>query len=198
MLGRIWADIAAAAVVGTKGVHNLRGQAQGDGGTNIKVAVRPVVRKIKYHLPYAIPAIVLLVGCIGVLVATLVMSLLRRSSLERMRVGLRRTAVGRVLVLLLEEENGIHVSDEKISEGLMMGEKEWSVKKGGIEVDLGMRGTIPAPGPGVEDGSEGTLEDNKPSATVVVTPQPQGGTGEMPVSPVSTGDERRGGPTRYW
>lgn len=186
MVGRIWADIAAAAVVGTKGVHDLGG---------VRVAVRPVVRRIKYHLPFAVPVIVLLVGCVGVLVATVVMSVLRRSSIEKVRANLRRTAVGRALVLLLEDKG---VGEERIKAGLALGEKEWSVGKGGMEVDLSMgtsmaeeRAEERVPTTGVEKGSEGTSENNKPPTAVTVTSQAHGGADSVPVSPVSGDDERR-------
>ena len=122
MLNSIWADITAAAVVGTKGAHDVSG---------LRIAVRPVVRRVKYHMEFAVPAVVALAASLAVLAAAAIMAALPgRSSLHALRVNLKRTAVGRALALLTEDgpERG---------EGhgaFITAEREWALRNGPKEV----------------------------------------------------------------
>ncbi|KAK3896536.1 hypothetical protein C8A05DRAFT_20502, partial [Staphylotrichum tortipilum] len=116
MLNSIWADITVTAVVGTKGAHNVDG---------LRIAVRPVVRRVKYHMAFAVPAFVVLAASLAVLVAATVMAVLpRRSSLRVLRVNLKRTAV-------------LTADSPEAAEGaFILGEREWTLTKGPKEVEF--------------------------------------------------------------
>jgi len=124
MLNSIWADITAAAVVGTKGAHDIDG---------LQIAVRPVVHRVKYHMEFAVPAFVALAASLAVVVAAAVMAALPgRSSLHALRVNLKRTAVGRALALLTEDR-------PQPGEGhgaFIVAEQEWALKNGPKEVEF--------------------------------------------------------------
>jgi hypothetical protein len=122
MLNSIWADITAAAVVGTKGAHDVPG---------LRVAVRPVVRRVKYHMAFAVPALVVLAASLAVLVAAVVMWVLPgRASLRALRANLKRTAVGRALALLTAD------SPEAAEGAFILGEREWTLLNGSKEVEF--------------------------------------------------------------
>jgi hypothetical protein len=122
MLNSIWADITAAAVVGTKGAHDVDG---------LRIAVSPVVPRIKYHMAFAVPAFVSLAALLAVLVAAVVMAVLPgRSSLRALRVNLKRTAVGRALALLTAD------SPDAAEGAFILGEREWTLRNGLKEVEF--------------------------------------------------------------
>ncbi len=124
MVNAIWADISAAAVVGTKGAHSVGG---------LQIAVRPVVHRVKYHLEFAVPALVVMGASLAVLAVAAVMAALPgRSGLHAMRVNLKRTAVGRALALLTEE-------GARPGEGhgaFVIAEQEWAERNGPKEVEF--------------------------------------------------------------
>ncbi|GES63394.1 hypothetical protein ATEIFO6365_0007008100 [Aspergillus terreus] len=121
MIDLIWTDLAANTVVGTRG-WGLRAAASHEGipegggsgitrrsptksteGDDTKVPVAVYERKIRYRVPFAIPAFVIAVVTLGVLVALLVLLGLRRTGIARLKLFLEGTSVGRVLALLLFE-----------------------------------------------------------------------------------------------
>ncbi|KAG7288263.1 hypothetical protein NEMBOFW57_007794 [Staphylotrichum longicolle] len=129
MLNSIWADITAAAVVGTKGAHDVDG---------LKIGVRPVVHRIKFHMAFAVPAFLVLAASLAVLVAAAVMSVLPGgSSLRALRVNLKRTAVGRALALLTAD------GPEAAEGAFILGEREWSLRNGPKEVEFDPPTTVP-------------------------------------------------------
>ncbi|EAW25673.1 uncharacterized protein NFIA_044920 [Aspergillus fischeri NRRL 181] len=100
ILDLVWTDFAANAMVGTRAVaeHNQ---------------VRPVTvfeRRIRYRLPYAVPGIVVLAATLGIVAGLVVLGCMRRTGISRLKGFLEKTAVGRVLGLVLlgeEEEMGM-------------------------------------------------------------------------------------------
>ncbi|KAK4140255.1 uncharacterized protein C8A04DRAFT_15115 [Dichotomopilus funicola] len=113
VLQLVWTDIAANAVVGTKGWGLRGGEDQGgEGGNGVKrrddsgktgganearVLVTAYKRRVRYHLLYMIPAILVLVLSIIVLIAWIVLLLLGRTGLAKMRRLLDATSPGRIL-----------------------------------------------------------------------------------------------------
>lgn len=125
MINLIWTDFAANAMVGTK---SLAGQ------------TRPVTvyeRRIRYRLPYAVPAIVVLVASLGIVGSVVVLGCMRRTGIRRLRGFLEKTALGRVLSAgLAEDDEGdwvekvggkrVRITDGKITVegGLLSGETQ--------------------------------------------------------------------------
>ncbi|KAL5360297.1 hypothetical protein BJX96DRAFT_165054 [Aspergillus floccosus] len=115
----IWTDLAANTVVGTRGwglraaasdvgIPNENGSitrrsttSTSDSDTTVPVAVYE--RKIRYRIPFAIPAFVIAAVTLGVLVGLVVLLGLRRTGIGRLKLFLEGTSVGRVLAVLLFE-----------------------------------------------------------------------------------------------
>jgi hypothetical protein len=110
----VWTDFAANAMVGTRGVAEQN-------------QVRPVTvreRRIRYRLPYAVPGIVVLAATLGIVAGLVVLGCMRRTGIGRLKGLLERTAVGRVLALMLLDEDG----------------KDWVSKVGGKRVRIADEG----------------------------------------------------------
>ncbi|KAI2958775.1 hypothetical protein CBS147323_8551 [Aspergillus niger] len=104
MLGLIWTDMTANTVVGTRGWHNAPSQTSKNskrmskrdvGGVSVPVTLWS--RNIKYHIPYAIPAFIVLALSIALAGFTICLLILRRTGLGQMRSYLARTSPGRIL-----------------------------------------------------------------------------------------------------
>ncbi|KAI3022493.1 hypothetical protein CBS147347_7388 [Aspergillus niger] len=104
MLGLIWTDMTANTVVGTRGWHNAPSQTSNNskrmskrdvGGVSVPVTLWS--RNIKYHIPYAIPAFIVLALSIALAGFTICLLILRRTGLGQMRSYLARTSPGRIL-----------------------------------------------------------------------------------------------------
>jgi len=75
----IWTDVAASAVVGTKGVlgpGNLATENQ------VPIMVTPTVMRIKYHYPYAIPALLTALVLFCITIAALIAVLFSHGSIR--------------------------------------------------------------------------------------------------------------------
>ncbi|GFF80913.1 hypothetical protein IFM62136_10413 [Aspergillus lentulus] len=110
ILDLVWTDFAANAMVGTRAVADQN-------------QVRPVTvfeRRIRYRLPYAVPGIVVLAATLGIVATLVVLGCMRRTGVRRLKGFLERTAVGRVLGLVLLDEDG----------------KDWVSKVGGKRVRI--------------------------------------------------------------
>ncbi|KAH6855872.1 hypothetical protein B0I37DRAFT_64600 [Chaetomium sp. MPI-CAGE-AT-0009] len=109
MLALVWTDIAANAVVGTKGwglddpaatgggevaKRKRDGDAGGGGG---QVPVTVYRRRLRYRLPYMVPAVVVLALATGVLGTWLVLLAMGRTGAAKMRRLLDATSPGRIL-----------------------------------------------------------------------------------------------------
>ncbi|RJE25969.1 hypothetical protein PHISCL_01654 [Aspergillus sclerotialis] len=100
----VWTDLAANSVLGTRGMHtqskdnSIQKRAESD-----KDNLYPVTtyhQRIRYHLPYAIPAIIVLVLTAVILLFTL-LSCLRRSGINKMDRFLKKTSQARILTARL-------------------------------------------------------------------------------------------------
>ena len=125
IINLIWADQAAGAVVGTKGV--LGPGNAGDANQIVQIKVEPVVRKIKYHYLFAIPALLLAGICALIGFVALLSLTFRHANFATMRRHLHQTSAGRIYTALLYPE----YCDMKTPA------KEWSLKMGKNVLDLG-------------------------------------------------------------
>jgi hypothetical protein len=106
-LDLIWADLAANSVIGTRGWHsgprpplNWNGVPQRD--ETIPTPRVPVVlwsRRIRYHLPYAIPAFLTLTALLLLGGSAFFLLISRRTGLAQLRQSLAITSPGRILGL---------------------------------------------------------------------------------------------------
>lgn len=125
----IFTDNAASAVVGTKGVLGSMNAAK----TNVApIQVTPMVQKIRYHYPFAIPAFIAAFVLLALSVAGLVLAVLGKR-IERLRHHLGRVSPGRIFTAFMNPESDIFV--------LKSG--EWSEKMGAEVVDLSSNGVKP-------------------------------------------------------
>ena len=120
----IWTDMAAPAVVGTKGVLG-HGNA-GLPNETVTMTVSKTVRKIKYHYLFAIPAIILAVVLVVITLLALLSSITRRSTLQTMRERLNQSSVGRLYTW----------SHWPVESPLTIPSKEWSQNLGTRGIDI--------------------------------------------------------------
>ncbi|KAF2742652.1 hypothetical protein M011DRAFT_412228 [Sporormia fimetaria CBS 119925] len=178
----IWTDLSAQAVVGTKGVlgHNNAGLAN----ETVSISVRPIARRIKYHLKFAIPAFVAALVILIVSLLALCSAVKRRSPLNHMRKRLNQTSAGRLYSWLYwPEADPMHLSTT-----------QWSGALGTREVDVNARderemvaiaqsgaGTYMPVGTGVTHDVKG------PSMTAAPVGHSPKGSGSRAVSPLLGG-----------
>lgn len=106
----IWTDIAANAVLGTKGLHSSTMTAA-RASSDLPVPLVSVYhRRIQYHLPFAIPAIIVLVLLLSALVLTSAAVFLGRTGFSKMRRFLNATSAGRIMTSVLLGDERIEVS----------------------------------------------------------------------------------------
>ncbi|KAK4243464.1 hypothetical protein C7999DRAFT_36207 [Corynascus novoguineensis] len=109
MVNLLWTDLAASAVVGTKGIATGTspsssfpdGRGAGAGGGGGAFHVRPAIRRTRYHSAYGIPAFVLLVALVLLTTGALVASCTRLSTIEKLRVRLQQLSAGRIFTIVL-------------------------------------------------------------------------------------------------
>lgn len=107
----IWTDAAANAVLGTRG-WGLSARSWGEGGgavsaeedEDVQVPIIVYTRVIRYRLPFAVPAMVVLGAVVVVLTVLVVLVLVRRTGTGRMRRFLEDTSAGRIIALGLWKE----------------------------------------------------------------------------------------------
>jgi hypothetical protein len=118
IINLIWTDIAANAVVGTRGWLS---QAPGsntprpqDQSSPHKVRdVTLFERSTRYHIVYAVPAVLLLFLTLIMSLTTAILVLLRRTGLNRMKWFLNQTSLGRNLTALLYSDVSSQQSTQK-------------------------------------------------------------------------------------
>ena len=119
----VFTDYAAAAVVGTKGVLG-----PGNAATQnlVPISVIPTVSKIKYHWPFAIPALIVAAGLLLFTALATFSILLRRHTISRLRVHLNQLSPGRIFTTFLFPDPMAKSLDAE----------EWSRRFGKEVVDL--------------------------------------------------------------
>lgn len=109
IIGLIWADAAANSVVGTKSWvpdASAIAKRQNSGGQTGQalVPVYRFTRRVRYHIAYAIPAIIVLAIFGFALCLSFIMAIFGDATPGRMRVFLAKTSVGRVMTSLLHPD----------------------------------------------------------------------------------------------
>lgn len=142
ILDLIWTDVAANAVLGTKGwgltsvaasastaPKSTKREVGPAGSDHVKVPIVVYEKYIRYRLPFAVPAFVVLSLTTAVLCALIILCVTGRTGPKRMRRLLEDTSVGRTLGVLLWPEK---------KKGLGTG--EWTEAVGTRNVMIGREG----------------------------------------------------------
>ncbi|KAH8806053.1 hypothetical protein F5884DRAFT_710046 [Xylogone sp. PMI_703] len=122
IINLIWTDLAAGAVVGTKGAVNPAGTSNAP----IARTVAPIVNKIKYHVAFGIPAFILLFVLVLIILVALISAITGQSSTAQVRKVLHQTSPGRILTTVLYPEQS----------NLFMRTREWTRSFAKVEVDI--------------------------------------------------------------
>jgi hypothetical protein len=118
IINLIWTDIAANAVLGTRGwlsqAPNSTTPGPQDQSSPHEVPYVIVFeRSTRYHIVYAVPAILLLFLTLIISLTTVILLVLRRTGLNRMRLFLNQTSLGRNLTALLYSDVSSQQSTRK-------------------------------------------------------------------------------------
>jgi hypothetical protein len=129
----LWTDLAASAMVGTKGIHDFTSE-RAEGQT-LDIHVFPIRHRVKYNYLFGIPALVvaLCVAIIAVLAA--ILPIIKKSGLKQMDQRLKQTSMGRILTTIMHPETS----------NFYMPSDEWSDKNGGRDLNLRPYGPEPEP-----------------------------------------------------
>ena len=121
----IWTDLAASAVVGTKGTLGP-GNNAAEAAEAPVIMIQPIVRRVRYHLPFGIPAFILLLVVILVCGMSLLTLLTHRSIFSLLRLRIQQLSIGRVFTTILYPDRS----------SFTMSPKEWSQAVGKRTVTL--------------------------------------------------------------
>lgn len=127
----IWTDVAASAIVGTRGVLGPGNNATEN---TVAILVTPIISQVKYHWPYAIPALLAALVLLLITLAAITTFLFGHNSIARLRLHLQRLSPGRIFTTMIypNEPNGMTTKS-----------KEWAKVAGQTSVDLsGERPTV--------------------------------------------------------
>lgn len=132
----IWTDLAASAVVGTKGTLGSLNVGPDEERTSIQV--RPIGRRVTYNFLYGIPAFVLLLFIASLAVFFFVSFFFGKVRLQKLRHRLAQVSAGRIYTSSLYPNTS----------NLVMPSKDWQVANGDKIVVLGHTaratiGTVP-------------------------------------------------------
>lgn len=119
----IFTDTAASAIVGTKGVLGPGNTAQQN---DVPILVTPLTSKIRYHYPFAIPALAAALMLFLITLLALVTACFTGGGIARMRLHLQQASPGRIYTTFLYPK----------PDGLTMRSKDWSMQFGEKIVDL--------------------------------------------------------------
>ncbi|KAF4895441.1 hypothetical protein CGCF415_v011940 [Colletotrichum fructicola] len=120
----LWTDLAASAVVGTKGTL---GPGNNKADEAARIHVNPFGRRIKYHVLFGIPAFILLLVMLSILLLLVVTTVFRTSTIGLLRHRLQQLTVGRVFTTFLFQNDS----------NMYMSSKEWSRANGRKTIYLG-------------------------------------------------------------
>lgn len=136
ILDLVWTDRVANAVVGTRGLHDPAPEA----ANKTQVPVTYYQRRIRYHLPYAIPAILTLaLAALAILGA--LMSCIRSPGTGKMKRLLTKTSQGRILYARASRDAGTAPGFTQVKEGSVAA-REFSIPVIGSTSDREWRRTI--------------------------------------------------------
>lgn len=117
ILNLVWTDIAANSVVGTKG-WGLTSSVAGKSAVNLaaqhsNAPVTSYRKRVRFHMPYAVPAFVVLAVTLAILVASVFVLVTRKTSMKKLRDLLDATSNGRIISLYEwpEEARGLKTDD---------------------------------------------------------------------------------------
>ncbi len=115
IINLIWTDVAANSVVGTKG-WGLRavteGLSQQAVSNQASVPVTAYRKLVRYHVPYAVPAFVVLGVALAILVAFVALMAMKRTGFAKLRILLDSTSAGRLMALSLWPDDGLYLKTD--------------------------------------------------------------------------------------
>ncbi|KZL87329.1 hypothetical protein CI238_13111 [Colletotrichum incanum] len=120
-----WTDIAASAVVGTKGTLGPGNNAAAD--KTVTVLIKRMGKQVKYRWVFGIPAFFLMLVMLVITVFMMLCAAFQPSSIAVLRRRLQQLTVGRVLTTFLYPEDS----------NLFVSSKEWSRSNGHKAVSFG-------------------------------------------------------------
>jgi hypothetical protein len=107
MLNLIWTDIAANAVVGTRGwtsqlsPTNLAKRASNPGDDDALVPIYIYRRRVHFKYSYGVPAFIVCAFAIGVIIATVALSVMRKTKFGKLNKYMDHTSLARNLTAML-------------------------------------------------------------------------------------------------
>lgn len=121
----LWTDLAASAVVGTKGVLGpMNDEGSGDAAS---IRVRPIENKITFNYLYGIPAFILAMFLILIFIVMLFSVCFGKVTLAKLRLRLQQLSTGRIFTTFLYPD----------ASNLTMRSKEWAKGNGNTTVTVG-------------------------------------------------------------
>ncbi|RDL37936.1 uncharacterized protein BP5553_05369 [Venustampulla echinocandica] len=173
ILDLVWTDVAANAVVGTKGwglssvasghsktILKRASEGNGDDAPQSQVPITIYEKRIRYRILYAIPAFIIAAITVAVICTVSVLAIMGRTGLKQMRKFLDAASAGRIVGRLLWPEKGTG-----------KGTKDWIEAVGTRRVTITST-SISAEGESLMDGAEeitsGHGKDNLSVSEVVV------------------------------
>ena len=121
----LWTDLAASAVVGTKGV--LGPIYYGDTGDAVDVRVQPIEHKITFNYLYGIPAFILALFLILIFTIMFSSMCFGKVTLSKLRLRLQQLSTGRIFTTFLYPD----------ASNLTMRSKEWAKGNGNTTITIG-------------------------------------------------------------
>ncbi|PKS04922.1 hypothetical protein jhhlp_008288 [Lomentospora prolificans] len=126
ILALMWTDLAASAVVGTKGVLGSFNSGNDDEVTEI--FVRPIGHRVTYNYVYGIPAFILIPFLATFGFFMVVSFCIGKVSLAKLKKRLNQVSAGRIYTTFIYPEMS----------NLLMPSKDWLVSNGGKSVTVGV------------------------------------------------------------
>ncbi|SPO00359.1 uncharacterized protein DNG_03204 [Cephalotrichum gorgonifer] len=120
----LWTDLAASAVVGTRGALGRLNKGEDE---TVPVEISPLRRRITYDLLYGIPAILLLLFIVMTGLIAVISTCLGKVSVSHLRLRMLQLSSGRIFTTFMFPQNS----------SLTMPSGEWSEKNGSRLVKLG-------------------------------------------------------------
>jgi hypothetical protein len=129
----LWTDLAASAMVGTKGIHDFASDRTE--GQTLDIPVFPIRHRVQYNYLFGIPALVVALCVAVIAILATVLPIIKKSGVKQMDQRLKQTSTGRILTTIMHPETS----------NFYMSSDEWSEKNG--ERDLNLRPYGPEPEP---------------------------------------------------